>query len=193
MPEPSDLEFVTGADAARAVTQDPFWSTVVRRHGDVDVVVLPPDDSAPPEVPSGEPVVDAAEARERLRAQMAGFWSALGLPAEPSHLDDVWFAGAAPGTLRWQGTASFDDLDPVAASGVLERAQELLPAEAGWHTLVPPEGIARVLAGRPGRWAREEVQVLLATASRLVVRLRSDLVFVGPDAATVVLGGEGDG
>lgn len=193
MPQQSDLEFVTGGDAARAAAQDPFWSTVVRRHGDVDVVLLPPDGSTPPQVPSDEPVVDAADARERLRSQMAAFWSALGLPAEPSHLDHVWFAGAAPGTLRWQGTAAFDDLDPVMASGVLERARELLPPDAGWHTLAPPEGLARVLAGRPGRWAREEVQVLIASAARLVVRLRSDLVYVGPDAATEVLGGGGDG
>lgn len=191
MSEPSDLEFVTGSSAARAAAEDPFWSTVVRRHGDVDIVILPPgDDTAQPEVPPDEPAVDPAEARQVLRAQTRAFWSALGLPEEPSHLDDVWFAGAVQGTLRWQGTATFDDLDPAVASGALERALPLLPEDAGWHVLVPPEGIPRVLAGRPGRFAREEVQVLLASASRLVVRLRSDLVVVGEAAAAGVLRGE---
>ena len=190
--EPTDLQFVKGAAASRAVAADPFWSTVVRRHGEVDVVVLPPGDSAPPPpIPPDEPVVDAAAQRERLRQQMAQLWSALELADEASRLDDVWFAGSLPGTLRWQGTASFEDLDPVAASSVLERARDLFaPSAAGWHTVAPEDGIPRVLAGRPGRWAREEVQVLLPSASRIVIRVRADLVHVGQAAADRVLGGE---
>lgn len=190
MSEPSDLEFVKGAPAARRVSEDPFWSTVVRRHADVDVVVLPPQDAPVVEVPADEPLVDAAASRERLRADMASFWAALGL-GEPAHLDDTWFAGAAEGTLRWQGTATFDDIDPVLASGALDRIRELLVDTDGWHVLVPPDGIPRALAGRDGRMAREELQVLVPSPSRLVVRVRSDLVVVGPDAATAELRGEG--
>lgn len=200
MPDPSTLGFVTGAPATRQVAEDPFWSTVVRRHPDVDVVVLPPE--APPalEVPADEPAVDPAAAREQLRGRMASLWSALGLPGEPTHLDDVWFAGGAAGTLRWQGTATFDDLDPVAASAALQRAHELLPEAEGWHVLAPTDGIPRVLAGRParlgglgrlGRLGREEVQVLTPTASRVVIRVRSALVVVGAAAADEALrGGE---
>lgn len=189
MSEPSDLEFVKGAPAARRVAEDPFWSTVVRRHADVDVVVLPPQDAPVVEVPADEPLVDAETSRERLRAAMSALWTALGL-GEPAHLDDTWFAGAADGTLRWQGTATFDDIDPVLASGALDGTRDLLAEGDGWHVLMPTEGIPRALAGRPGRMAREEVQVLLPSSSRLVIRMRSDLVVVGPGAAAAVLRGE---
>ena len=88
--------------------------------------------------------------------------NALGLEAQSARLDDVWFAGSEPGTLRWQGTASFDDLDPVAASGTLQRAQELLG---------------------------EDVQVLVPASGRVVLRIRSALVVVGEDAAAAAVAG----
>lgn len=189
MPDPSTLDFVSGAPATRRVKEDPFWSTVVRRHGDVDVVVLPPDAPPDAELPADTPTVDPDEAREQRRARLASLWSALGLPDEPTHLDDVWFAGGPEGTLRWQGTATFDDLDPVTASGALERVLDLLPEADGWSVLAPADGIPRVLAGRPGGLGREELQVLLPTSSRVVLRLRSELVVVGPVAADAALGG----
>lgn len=189
MPDPSTLDLVSGAPATRQVKEDPFWSTVVRRHGDVDVVVLPPDSPPASEVPAGTPTVDPDQAREQQRARLASLWSALGLPDEPTHLDDVWFAGGPEGTLRWQGTAAFDDLDPVTASGVLERVLDLLPEADGWSVLAPTDGIPRVLAGRPGGLGREELQVLLPTSSRVVLRLRSELVVVGPVAAEAALRG----
>ena len=189
MPDPSTLDFVTGAPATRRVKEDPFWSTVVRRHGDVDVVVLPPDPSVTPEVPADEPTVDPATAREQLRSRMAGLWSALGLDGEPTHLDDVWLAGAAPGTLRWQGTATFDGLDPMVASGALQRVQDLLAPDDAWSVLAPTDGIPRVLAGRPGRIGREDVQVLVPAAGRVVLRIRSELVVVGTAAVAEAMGG----
>jgi hypothetical protein len=188
--DPAPLDLVTGEPAARRVAADPFWSTVVRRHPDVDVVVLPPEESPAREVPADAPTVDPAAARQELRARMASLWSALDLPDEPTRLDDTWFAGAAPSTLRWQGTADFDDLDPVVASTALRRAQDLLAEADGWHVLAPPDGIPRVLAGRPGQLGREDVQVLVPTASRVVLRIRSELVLVGAAPAAEALGGE---
>lgn len=187
MPDPSALDFVRGAPAARQVAEDPFWSTVVRRHPDVDVVVLPPEAAAAPDVPADEPRVDPEVARGALRGRMAALWSALGLEAEPHHLDDAWLAGGAPGTLRWQGTATFDDLDPVVAAGALQRAQDVLAEDDGWHVLAPADGIPRVLAGRPDRLGREDVQVLAPDASRVVVRVRSAPVVVGAEAVTEAL------
>lgn len=35
--DPAPLDLVSGEPAARHVATDPFWSTVVRRHPDVDV------------------------------------------------------------------------------------------------------------------------------------------------------------
>ncbi|MBC2931631.1 hypothetical protein [Nocardioides sp. zg-1228] len=190
MPEPTRLEFAQGPRATRAVALDPFWATVMRRHGDVDLVVLPPEPPRRADVPADEPAVDPVAARDDLRARMAALWAALGLEGEPAHLDDTWFAGSEPGTLRWQGTATFDDLDPVVASAALGRAQQLLAEADGWHVLAPPDGIPRVLAGRPGRFGREDVQVLVPTTARVVVRVRSALVVVGEDAAAAAVGGD---
>jgi hypothetical protein len=189
VPEPTRLEFTQGPAATRAVALDPFWATVLRRHGDVDVVVLPPEPPARTAVPADEPIVEPGAARDELRARAAALWAALGLDGEPTHLDDVWFAGSEPGTLRWQGTATFDDLDPVVAAGALQRAQELLDEADGWHVLAPPDGVPRVLAGRPARLGREDVQVLVPATDRVVVRIRSGLVVVGDDAAAAVAGG----
>jgi hypothetical protein len=189
VPEPTRLDFAQGPAARRAVAEDPFWSTVVRRHGDVDVVVLPPEPSTAPEVPADEPPVDPAAAREELRSRMAGLWSALGLDGEPPRLDDVWLAGAAPGTLRWQGTATFDGLDPVVASGALQRARDLFAQDDAWTVLAPTDGIPRVLAGRPGRIGREDVQVLVPGTARVVLRIRSEPVVVGADAVAGTIGG----
>ena len=189
MPDPTSLDLVSGAPAARQVLQDPFWATVLRRHGDVDLEVLALEALDRAEVPAGEPTVDPDSARQELQARMSGLWAALGLRVEPTHLDDVWFAGSAPGTLRWQGTATFDDLDPVVASGALERAQGLLDEADGWHVLAPPDGVPRVLAGRPARLGREDVQVLVPAAGRVVLRIRSALVVVGEVAAAEAIGG----
>ena len=189
MPDMTGLSFDRGAEASRAVAGDPFWSTVVRRHRDVDVVVLPPEEPPTFEVPRDEPAVDPEAARQELRGAMASFWAALGLDGVPSHVDDTWFAGPVDGTVRWQGTASFDHLEPLAASRLLERVEELLTGAGAWHVLLPGEGIPRVLAGRPGRLDRESIQVLLPSPSRVVIRMRSDLVVVGPNAVAEALGG----
>ena len=189
MPDPTSLDLVSGAPATRQVQQDPFWATVLRRHDDVDLVVLPQEAPDRAEVPLDEPAVDPDAARQELRARMAALWTALGLEAQSARLDDVWFAGSEPGTLRWQGTATFDDLDPVVASGTLQRAQELLGEEDGWHVLAPPDGVPRVLAGRPARIGREDVQVLVPASGRVVLRIRSALVVVGEDAAAAATAG----
>ena len=116
MPDPSTLDFVTGAPATRRVKEDPFWSTVVRRHG-------------------------------------------------------------------------FDGLDPMVASGALQRVQDLLAPDDAWSVLAPTDGIPRVLAGRPGRIGREDVQVLVPAAGRVVLRIRSELVVVGTAAVAESMGG----
>lgn len=193
MPDPNSLDLVTGAPAARQVMRDPFWATVLRRHDDVDLVVLPPEVPERAEVPADEPRVEPDAARHELRARLAGLWAALGLEGEPSHLDDVWFAGSAPGTLRWQGTATFDDLDPVVVSDALQGARDLFTEADGWHVLAPPDGVPRVLAGRPGRIGREDVQVLAPSAGRVVLRIRSALVVVGEAAAAAATGTGGTG
>lgn len=193
MPQSTDLELMQGDAAERAVADDPFWATVLRRHDDIDVVVLPQEPTLDPVVPADEPEVDPERARQVLRGQAAAFWSGLGLATEPAQLDDVWFAGTAPGTLRWQGTAIFEQVDPLLASAALERAARLLAADDGWHTLVPTDGLPRVMAGRAAEPGREEVQVVLASSTRLVVRMRSALVHVGAAAAEAALAAPTDG
>jgi hypothetical protein len=56
--------------------------------------------------------------------------------------------------------------------------------------LAPPDGVPRVLAGRPAAIGREDVQVLAPAAGRVVLRIRSALVVVGEAAATEATTGD---
>ncbi|WP_370288380.1 hypothetical protein [Nocardioides sp.] len=165
-----------------AAARDPFWATVVRRHPDVDVVLLPPE---PP--PSAAPAGEQVDPEEHRLAQQAGvhrLLDALGLPL-PERVDDGWLAGSAAGTVRWQGTVACEVAAEVA-SGALRSAAEHL-ADDGWHRLVPSGGVPRVLAGRDTPRGREEAQVLLPAPTRVVVRMRSVPITVGIEAASALL------
>ena len=96
MTESNELAFARGTEAARTVAADPFWSTVVRRHGDVDVVVLPPEDAPSVEIPADEPLVDAEVA--------------VHLPG-----GTLMIAHTAPGSVMMSGPAT------TIATGTLDR------------------------------------------------------------------------
>lgn len=178
-PSPGFLEVDDGAAA-----DDPFWSTVVRRHGDVDVVLLPPE---PPEpsapAATGEPS-DPDDHRRAEHAALEHLLLALELPT-PARVDDVWLVGSGEGTVRWQGTVTCEVGAEVAARA-LRRAGEHL-ADGGWHRLVPADGVPRVLAGRDTPRGREEAQVLRPAPTRVVVRVRSVPITVGAEAASALL------
>ncbi|MDN4173263.1 hypothetical protein QWY28_09945 [Nocardioides sp. SOB77] len=183
MPSPSTQPFTTGDEAAERVAADPFWSVVRRRHPDVDVVVLPAGDAAPPDPAevASLPEVDAADAAEgaaRGEAEALALWTAL-VGAEPGTIRTRWAAGRASGTHRLETTLRLDDVDPTAAVAAVGRAEDALAAD-GWHVLAPGDGLPRVLAGRGEGLGRAELQLVHAPAeARLVLRVRAGDVRLG--------------
>ena len=65
-------------------------------------------------------------------------------------------------------------VDPVAATGTIDGAARTL-GEEGWRVLAPPDGMPRVLAGRPAGNGREELYDLTRDATE-----RHDLAPVEP-------------
>lgn len=200
-----------GAAPEGAVTSDPFWSVVRRRHPDVDVVVLPPvpgtrtaPDAATADVAAEETVADEAvdpEAVARLehevvrRAWASLITSAGAVEGVSPVVTGRWLNGSAPDRIRREAVAVVEDpsrlADPVAASGLLRRAEETLSTQ-GWHVLVPPDGLPRLMAGRPEGDGRRELMIVHAPAQgRLLLRVRTADVVVGRAVAheCVVSGG----
>lgn len=164
------------SDASAVVAADPFWSVVRRRHPDVDIVLLP--DPPPAPVTDGLPTEDPDQAAARVEAEAAGLWTSLAGDLEPI-ASARWRSGPTPESLVREVTLHADGVDAVRGIGLVSRAADALAAD-GWHTLAPPDGVPRVLAGRAAGVGRREVQVLHAPAtSRLVLRLRSEPVVVG--------------
>lgn len=177
--------FAGGEQADAAVSSDPFWSVVRRRHPDVDIALLPPGSGADEvAVPDGlEPVDPEAEA-VRLDDEAARLWEQLVGDREPVS-SARWTSGAARGTVRRETTLVLDDVDPILTTGLVTSAGATL-ADAGWHVLTPPDGLPRVLAGREAEVGRVEATLVHATGhDRLVLRVRSGSVLVDDPQALV--------
>lgn len=170
------------------VTADPFWSTVRRRHPDLDIVLLPGPGPERAAVPAETVPCDAEAVGEELDAAADERWATLAPtgPVDPDAAQPVrrWAGGVAPGTLRREVTWRVE-ADVAAGAAALLAAERLLTAE-GWHCFVAPQGLPRVTASRVADLGREEVtlaQVLLADPPGLVVRWRSGSVPVADCAA----------
>jgi hypothetical protein len=190
-----------GSDrATRAVIEDPFWSVVRRRHPDVDIVLLPPETDGPaetpvetpvePEAPVEEPDAVAAAADEDVRrawTQLVGDRALQAAQAEPTW-SARWISGRAEGRVRREATLR---LDGASVGLVLERlpeAAELLRTD-GWHVVVPPDGLPRVMAGRDAALGRTELQLVLDPDSgRLLMRVRGADHVVGEPVARELVG-----
>jgi len=73
MPSPSE-EPVEGPQASEIVANDPFWSVVRRRHPDVDIVVLPPNDVPDPTPGTGETPVHTGVTRADFEGDVTALW-----------------------------------------------------------------------------------------------------------------------
>jgi hypothetical protein len=173
------MAFLGGSEAAARVAADPFWSVVRRRHPDVELVLLPPSEAVPepiPEtVPAPIPETSAEEATVVCAARVAGLWDRLVGEAEPDEWRDRWTTGPVPDLSRHEATWTRLGTDPVTAAGILDRAAQTLRAE-GWRVLAPPDGMPRVLAGRPAAHGREEIDLVQVPATgRFFLTVRSGL------------------
>ncbi|TNM38557.1 hypothetical protein FHP29_15090 [Nocardioides albidus] len=168
------MAFHGGPEATARVAADPFWSVVRRRHSDVDLVLLPAEAIGPAEpIPGPIPGTSAEHATAECAARVAELWDRLVGETEPDEWRDRWTSGSAPDLARHEATWTRLGMDPVSASGVLDRAAATLRDE-GWRVLAPPDGMPRVLAGRPARHGREELDLVLVPATgRFFLTVRS--------------------
>ncbi|MEO9324454.1 hypothetical protein ABFT23_13245 [Nocardioides sp. C4-1] len=173
----------SGPEAAAQVADDPFWSVVRRRHPDLDIVLLPPDDATgPPPDDAPAPLVEPAA--EAARADgLADLWWRAVVVDEPTEATSRWVGGSARGTRRREVTRRLEGADLAATTAALDRARDRL-VESGWHVLAPPGGMPRVLASHVDAGRRTELMLVLApTVSRLVLRLRTPDVRWSDDAS----------
>ncbi|MEO5661948.1 MAG: hypothetical protein ABIR39_01575 [Nocardioides sp.] len=186
MTSPSDKP-VQGPAAAGIVANDPFWSVVRRRHPDIDIVVLPPDEA--PDLtpaPGAEPIHTGA-ARTDFEADVADLWDRLGQPEERSSVR--WTTAPNRGAVALEGRITAEDVDPDEAAATLRRAAERL-ADAGWHVLVPPDGLPRLSAGQVRSTGRRTVQLVhVPDLARLTLIVRSEPIPVSRNTAATLLGG----
>jgi hypothetical protein len=139
---------------------DPFWAPVRRRHPDVDIVLLPPEQAA--DEPADQPPADP-ELLSRLWATAVG-------GDEPTETAER----RVQGRLETTWTRESDQpVDPATAQAVVRRTAETLE-QAGWHVLAPADGLPRVQAGRPDGLDRAEVLLLVVPETgRVVLRHRT--------------------
>jgi hypothetical protein len=186
MSSPSD-EPVAGHEATAIVANDPFWSVVRRRHPDVDIVVLPPDD-APDLTPApGTAPIHTGAARADFEGEVAAMWDQLGQPTERPVVR--WTSAPNRGAVALEGRIAVEGMAPDDAAAVLRRAEERLGAE-GWHVLVPPDGLPRVAAGQTRSTGRRTAQVVhVPERARLTLIVRSEPIPVSRNTANTLLGG----
>lgn len=143
---------------------DPFWAPVRRRHPDVDIVLLPPEQAAdePADQPPNQPPADP-ELLGRLWATAVG-------GDEPTETEERRIQGRLETTWTHE---SGQPVDPASAQAVARRTAETLE-QSGWHVLTPADGLPRVQGGRPDGLDRAEVLLIVVPETgRVVLRHRT--------------------
>ncbi len=143
---------------------DPFWAPVRRRHPDVDIVLLPPEQAA------DEPPAEPDPAQPADPDLLSRLWATAIGGDEPTETEERWVQGRLETTWTHGGG---EPVDPATAQGVVRRTAETLE-QSGWHVLAPAEGLPRVQAGRPDGAGRAELLLLVVPETgRVVLRHRS--------------------
>jgi hypothetical protein len=175
---------MSNADA-ESVMDDPFWSVVRRRHPDLDIVILPPEPATAAE--SGLPL-RAPEPFAGLETSEADdSWARLvghGMPVPASR----WIPGPTRDSVRHTVTLTLDGVSRTAGIGHLREAGDLLTSD-GWQVFIPPTGMPRVTADRPGELGAESLLFGYAPETgRLFLRLTSTGLTVGTSRARELIG-----
>jgi len=120
---------------------DPFFEVVRRRHPDVDIVLLPPDE--PPPTPVGPPVDDATVREELARAGALADELWRGVPEAPEPVPEATLTlGPVQGTVQPRARAVRHDLDGHA---MLVRLKDEL-VDRGWRVDRIPGPVERLVA-----------------------------------------------
>ena len=124
------------------VLDDPFLRVLRARHPDVDVVLLPEVDAAPPDLPPAT-VGQALAVGRHAVAVLEALWERAGQRLEPPVR--FWWGQADPRLQRYVVKAALTDLDPDAVPDVTGRfARALL--DLGWQPQPSPAGQPSLLA-----------------------------------------------
>jgi hypothetical protein len=173
------------------VSEDPFFRVVRRRHPDIDIVLLPPEPPTEPPADPSDAVLDPADLAAvpaLFDDELARLWDAVADGIERPEVRSRWTPGSSTGSVAREGLLAVEGVGGVAATQALVTAERALAAD-GFHVLVPPTGMPRVLAGHDGTEAdpvRREVQVVHA-GGRYAVTYRRDGYPVGLPAARALL------
>lgn len=177
---------VEGPAANEIVADDPFWSVVRRRHPDVDIVLLPPEDSSDLTPAPGDTPVHTDDKRAEFTREVTALW----------HLFDQgdgrpvvrWTAAPVRGAVALEGRITAE-VSPDDATAALRRAIERLTTE-GWHVLAAPDGTPRVAAGQARSTGRRTVQLVrLPARGQLLLIVRSEPIPVTRNTMDTLLGG----
>lgn len=158
---------------------DPFFAEVRRRHPDVDLVMLPPDDEpgAESDVQVSDDVV--VELRTRVAEETARLWSVMvpGDPVEPQV--SLRYGDDDPGVraIALETTVSHD------GSEVLERLRHDLEQQ-GQDVRVRPGGVVRLEATHGDLSVTATYAV---STGAMVLTVRSSSVSVGVERAKALV------
>lgn len=158
---------------------DPFFEAVRRRHPDVDIVLLPPDE--PPAMPVGPHADDTAvhEALARASALAASLWRVV--PEAPEAAPEASVAsGPAVGTV--QPRVRVISHDPDGHAMLVRLKDELV--DRGWRVDRIPGPVERVVA------TGEEASVSASFApdpGTFIFDLTTPPLLVGPERARLLV------
>lgn len=148
---------------------DPFFDVVRRRHPDVDIVLLPPDEPAPAQERIAPLRLEEAE---DLASDLAGLidnlWHQADLPTGEAPLVSWWAESAE--TARVEAAlhaGGVDQVDGVRALATFER----LLTDRGWRCSAPQDGMPRVLASTARAGVAWQLQASSAPQGRFALRL----------------------
>lgn len=170
---------------AAAVSNDPFWSVVRRRHPDLDIVVLP--QTAPSPAESGRQARESAPFAEDQAALADDLWTRLVGDGRPNRASG-WIPGPTHDSVRHRVTLTLQEVNADAGIAHLRTAAALLAA-AGWKVFTPPTGMPRLSAERAGELGSENLLFGYAQdTGRLFLRLTSTGLPVGARRARTLIG-----
>lgn len=168
---------------------DDFFDVVRRRHPDIDIVLLPPEEPADLLADPADEVLERTDPAtlddlaDLIAGELQTLWSAVTADIEMNEATSRWSYGGVAGSLSHESLAAATDVDDVAAHQALARAERVL-GDSGWHMLVPPEGMPRVLASRTGDDAGRECQIVyVPMTARFAMTYSAGPFIVGEAAA----------
>lgn len=121
---------------------DPFFSELRRKHPDVDVVLLPPVDPAPPAQPPAT-TGQAVATRRHALAVLDALWTRVGLTLDPPA--EAWWQQANPHLYRFVVKNAVTGLDAGTGPEVTGRLARAL-LDLGWEPQPSPADQPALLA-----------------------------------------------